>query len=45
MKASELIDKLSQVSPDTEVVGGIWNGKVDTYTVLDTALDVPYDSI
>ena len=45
MKANELIDKLSQVPPDTEVVGGIWNGKVDTYTVLDTALDVPYDSI
>lgn len=45
MKASELIDKLSQVSPDTEVVGGVWNGKADTYTVLDTALDVPYDSV
>ena len=45
MKASELIDKLSQVSPDTEVIGGVWNGKADTYTVLDTALDVPYDSI
>lgn len=45
MKASELIDKLSQVSPDTEVVGGVWNGKADTYTVLDAALDVPYDSV
>ena len=45
MKASELIDKLSKVCPDTEVVGGVWNGKADTYTVLDTALDVPYDSI
>ena len=45
MKASELIDKLSQVSPDTEVVGGVWNGKADTYTVLNTALDVPYDSV
>ena len=45
MKAHELIDKLSQVSPDTEVIGGAWNGKADTYTVLDTALDVPYDSV
>ena len=45
MKAGDLIDKLSQVSPDTEVVGGVWNGKVDTYTVLDIALDMPYDDI
>lgn len=45
MKVSELIDKLSQVSPDTEVIGGVWNGKVDTYTVLDIALDMPYDSV
>ena len=45
MKASELIDKLSKVSPDTEVIGGVWNGKVDTYTVLDTTLDMPYDSV
>ena len=33
MNAIGLINKLSQVPPDTEVVGGVWNGKVDTYTV------------
>lgn len=45
MKATELIDKLSKVSPDTEVIGGVWNGKANTYTVSDTALHVPYDSV
>ena len=45
MTARELIDRLSQVAPDTEVIGGVWNGKVDTYTVLDIVLNVPYDSM
>ena len=35
MKSSELIAKLSDLSPDTEVIGGLWNGHVDTYTVLN----------
>ena len=26
MTARELIDKLSQVAPDTEVISGVWNG-------------------
>ena len=45
MKARDLIDKLSQVSPDAEVIGGTWNGRVDTYTVLDSFRKVPYDDI
>lgn len=28
MKARDLIDQLSQVSPDAEVIGGTWNGRV-----------------
>lgn len=45
MTARELIDQLSQVAPDTEVISGVWNGKVDTYTVLDLFLNMPYDSV
>ena len=45
MKSSELVDKLSHVAPDTEVICGVWNGKADTYAVIDTALNVPYDSV
>lgn len=35
MTAKDLIAKLSQVDPDTEVIGGTWNGRTNTYTVLD----------
>ena len=35
MTAKELIEKLSEVEPETEIVGGLWNGREDTYTVLD----------
>ena len=45
MKARDLIDKLSKVSPEAEVIGGTWNGRVDTYTVLDSFHKVPYDDI
>ena len=45
MTVRELIDKLAQVAPDTEVISGVWNGKVDTYTVLDLFLNMPYDSV
>jgi len=45
MKAGELIEKLSQVSPDTEIIGGTWNGRVDTYTVLDECYVYPFDSV
>ena len=45
MTVKELIDKLSSLSPDTEIVGGIWNGRVDTYTVLDEVQVFPYDRI
>lgn len=45
MTARELIDKLSKVAPDTEIIGGIWNGKVDTYTVLDYIHVYPFDGV
>lgn len=45
MTAKELIEKLSEVSPDTEIVGGLWNGRVDTYTVMDELHVFQYDQI
>ena len=45
MTAKELIEKLSEVAPETEIVGGIWNGKVDTYTVIDELHVIPYDDL
>jgi len=45
MKTRDLIDKLSKVSQDAEVIGGTWNGRVDTYTVLDSFHKVAYDDI
>ena len=33
------------MDPDAEVVGGVWNGRVDTYTVLDEVRVFPYDQI
>lgn len=45
MTAKELIEKLSELAPETEIVGGMWNGKVDTYTVIDELHVIPYDDI
>ena len=45
MTAKELIAKLSEVSPDTEIIGGMWNGRVDTYTVMDELHVIPFDDI
>lgn len=45
MTAKELIEKLSEVAPDTEIIGGMWNGRVDTYTVMDEFLLIPFDDI
>lgn len=45
MTAKELIDKLSEVAPDTEIIGGMWNGRVDTYTVMDKLYVFHYDQI
>ena len=45
MTAKELIAKLSEVAPDTEIVGGMWNGRVDTYTVMDDLHVFQYDQI
>lgn len=45
MTAKELITKLSEVDPDTEIVGGMWNGRVETYKVLDELHVISYDDI
>ena len=45
MTTKELIDQLSKVEPDTEIISGTWNGRVDTYTVLDELHVFQYDQI
>lgn len=45
MTANELIEQLSKVAPETEIIGGMWNGKVDTYTVIDELHVIPYDDL
>ena len=45
MTAKELIERLSQVSPDTEIVGGMFNGRVNTYTMLDKMSVYSFDDI
>jgi hypothetical protein len=45
MTTKELIEKLSEVAPETEIIGGLWNGKVNTYTVIDELLVIPFDDI
>ena len=45
MTAKELIEKLSEVAPETEIIGGLWNGREDTYTVLDELHVFQYDQI
>lgn len=45
MTAKELIEQLSKVEPETEIVGGMFNGRVDTYTVLDELHVFLYDQI
>ena len=45
MKVSDLISQLQACDPEAEVITGIWNGYVDTYTVLDSVRQYPYDAI
>lgn len=45
MKAKDLIEQLSKVEPDTEIVGGMWNGWVETYKVLDELHVYQYNEI
>ena len=45
MNAKDLIAKLSQVDPDTEIIGGTWNGRTNTYTVLDEFHVFLYDQV
>lgn len=45
MTAKELIEKLSEVAPETEIIGGMFNGRVETYKVLDELHIFPLDTI
>lgn len=45
MTAKEMTEQLSKVAPDTEIVGGMWNGRVDTYTMLDKLHVFQYDEL
>ena len=45
MTAKDLIAKLSQVDPDTEIIEGTWNGRTNTYTVLDELHVYLYDQV
>lgn len=45
MTAKELIEQLSKVAPDTEIVGGMFNGRVKTYTMLDKMDVYSFDDI
>ena len=42
MKVKELLKALEGVDPEAEVIGGVWNGRVDTYEVLDHTHHIPY---
>ena len=43
MKVKELLKALEGVDLETEVIGGAWNGRISTYTVLDNTIRVDYD--
>lgn len=45
MTTKELIEQLSKIEPDTEIVGGMWNGRVETYTILDELHVLLYEDI
>ena len=45
MTAKDLIEQLSKVDPETEIVGGLFNGRTETYTVLDELHVFRYDEI
>lgn len=45
MTAKDLIEQLSKVDPEAEIVGGLFNGRTETYTVLDELYVFRYDEI
>lgn len=45
MTAKDLIEQLSRVEPETEIVGGMWNDRTNTYTVQDELHVFRYDDI
>ena len=45
MKVKELLKALEGVDPETEVIGGAWNGRVDTYKVMDDTWYTEFDNL
>jgi hypothetical protein len=45
MTAKELIEQLKEVAPETEIVGGMFNGRTETYTAFDYVDVMTYDDI
>ena len=45
MKVKELLKALEGVDPEAEVIGGAWNGRVDTYKVMDDTWYTEFDNL
>ena len=45
MKVKELLKALEGVDPEAEVIGGVWNGRVDTYKVMDDTWYTEFDNL
>ena len=45
MKVRELLKALEGVDPEAEVIGGVWNGRVDTYKVMDDTWYTEFDNL
>ena len=45
MKVKDLLKPLEGVDPETEVIGGAWNGRVDTYKVMDDTWYTEFDNL
>ena len=45
MKVKELLKALEGVHPEAEVIGGAWNGRVDTYKVMDDTWYTEFDNL
>ena len=43
MKVRELMEHLAEADPEAEVITDVWNGRVSTFTVLDSIASVKYD--
>ena len=45
MKVKELLKALEGVDPEAEVIGGVWNGRVDTYKIMDDTWYTEFDNL